>query len=110
MPGAGQTQRLPRLIGPANAMWLLLSAERIKADERGDETGGEVTSAQGQQLRVVIAFDGHRNRIAPVGRPLAGARLLVERCVDDPLASRQFGLSEEAGTTFAHRQQRPTQR
>jgi len=33
VPGAGQTQRLPRLIGPANAMWLLLSAERIKADE-----------------------------------------------------------------------------
>jgi len=33
VPGAGQTQRLPRLIGPANAMWLLLSAERIGAEE-----------------------------------------------------------------------------
>ena len=33
VPGAGQTQRLPRLIGMANAMWLLLSAERIDAQE-----------------------------------------------------------------------------
>jgi E-phenylitaconyl-CoA hydratase len=33
VPGAGQTQRLPRLIGPANAMWLLLSSERVGAEE-----------------------------------------------------------------------------
>jgi enoyl-CoA hydratase/carnithine racemase len=33
VPGAGQTQRLPRLVGMANAMWLLLSAERIDAQE-----------------------------------------------------------------------------
>src|SRR5688500_11985680 len=33
VPGAGQTQRLPRLVGMANAMWLLLSSERIGAEE-----------------------------------------------------------------------------
>jgi E-phenylitaconyl-CoA hydratase len=33
VPGAGQTQRLPRLVGMANAMWLLLSAQRIDAQE-----------------------------------------------------------------------------
>jgi enoyl-CoA hydratase/carnithine racemase len=33
VPGAGQTQRLVRQIGYVNAMWLLLSAERIDAAE-----------------------------------------------------------------------------
>ena len=33
VPGAGQTQRLIRQIGYVNAMWLLLSAERIDAVE-----------------------------------------------------------------------------
>jgi enoyl-CoA hydratase/carnithine racemase len=33
VPAAGQTQRLPRAIGLGQAMWLLLSAERIDAQE-----------------------------------------------------------------------------
>jgi E-phenylitaconyl-CoA hydratase len=33
VPAAGQTQRLPQQIGWVNAMWLLLSAERIDASE-----------------------------------------------------------------------------
>ena len=33
LPGAGQTVRLPQVVGLSNAMWLLLSAERIDAAE-----------------------------------------------------------------------------
>jgi len=33
LPGAGQTKRLPDVVGLGNAMWLLLSAERIDAAE-----------------------------------------------------------------------------
>ena len=77
-----------------------------QANERGAEAGCEVSLTQGQQLRVIIAFDGHRHRIAPIGGAFARARPLVQSRLDDPLASRQFGLSEKAGTAFAHRQQR----
>ncbi|OAI40335.1 hypothetical protein AYO38_06030 [bacterium SCGC AG-212-C10] len=33
LPGAGQTKRLPEVVGLGNAMWLLLSAERIDSAE-----------------------------------------------------------------------------
>jgi enoyl-CoA hydratase/carnithine racemase len=33
VPGAGQTKRLPQVVGFGNALWLLLSAERISARE-----------------------------------------------------------------------------
>jgi enoyl-CoA hydratase/carnithine racemase len=33
IPGGGQTQRLPRVVGLGPAMWLLLSAERIDAQD-----------------------------------------------------------------------------
>ena len=35
IPGFGATQRLPGLIGPAKALWMMLSGERIGADEAG---------------------------------------------------------------------------
>lgn len=38
LPGEGGTQRLPREVGPGNALWLVLSGERIDA-ERAREMG-----------------------------------------------------------------------
>ncbi|MFN0148228.1 MAG: enoyl-CoA hydratase/isomerase family protein [Dehalococcoidia bacterium] len=53
LPGAGQTVRLPQVVGLGNAMWLLLSAERIPADEA---------------LRIGLV-----NRVVPRGQALAAA-------------------------------------
>lgn len=54
IPGAGQTARLPRVVGLTNAMWLLLSAERIPADEA---------------LHIGLV-----NRVVPQGEALTAAR------------------------------------
>jgi enoyl-CoA hydratase/carnithine racemase len=69
LPGAGQTVRLPRVVGQANAMWLLLSAERIDAAEA---------------FRIGLV-----NRVVPAGKALEAARewaaILASRA---PLAVR----------------------
>jgi len=54
LPGAGQTVRLPHVVGMGNALWLLLSAERIPAEEA---------------LRIGLV-----NRVVPRGQALAAAR------------------------------------
>jgi len=55
--GAGGTQRLPRLVGPANALALLFSAEPIDA-------------AEAYRIGLV-------NRMVPAGEALAAAKALV---------------------------------
>lgn len=47
IPGAGGTQRLPRLIGEAKAMELILTARRLTAEEA--YTYGVVTDIAGQE-------------------------------------------------------------
>ncbi len=69
IPGAGGTQRLPRLIGKARAKDLILSARRIDAEE-------------------ALAM-GLVNRIAPAGELLAAARELADRiAANGPVAVR----------------------
>lgn len=63
LPGAGQTKRLPDVVGQGNAMWLLLSGERIDAQEA---------------LRIGLV-----NRVVPRGEAFAEARRMA-----DVLASR----------------------
>lgn len=58
LPGAGQTVRLPQAVGLANAMWLLLSAERIDA-------------AEAHRIGLV-------NRVVPFPELLAAARAWAE--------------------------------
>jgi enoyl-CoA hydratase/carnithine racemase len=53
LPGACQTKRLPEVVGLGNALWLLLSAERISAQEA---------------LRIGLV-----NRVLPEGEALAAA-------------------------------------
>jgi len=82
LPGAGQTVRLPHVVGLGNALWLLLSAERIPADEA---------------LRIGLV-----NRVVPRGQALAAARewatILASRA---PLAVKATKESALRGQTLA---------
>ena len=103
MPGAGGTQRLPRLIGKARALPLLLEATRLSATEA--EAIGLVTRAvQPDQLRTeVSALAGRLAKSATLA--LAMIKDAVNRGLDLPLEealkieARNFSrsaLSEDA--------------
>jgi enoyl-CoA hydratase len=78
MPGAGGTQRLPRLVGPACAKELILAARRIDA---------------AQALELGIA-----NRVAPAATVLEAAMGLArEIAANAPLAVRQSKYAIEVG-------------
>ena len=69
IPGAGGTQRLPRLIGVARAKELIFTARRFGAEEAG-------------RLGLV-------NRVAPAGQALAGALTLAREILPNgPIALR----------------------
>ncbi|MCL6515366.1 enoyl-CoA hydratase [Alicyclobacillus sp.] len=78
IPGAGGTQRLPRLIGAARAKELIYTARRISADE-------------------ALAM-GLVNRVVPDGQALAEARALAaEIAVNGPVAVRQAKFAIDQG-------------
>jgi enoyl-CoA hydratase/carnithine racemase len=78
MPGAGGTQRLPRLVGPARAKELIFSARRLDA---------------GTALAWGIA-----NRVVPSTELMAAARALAAEIASRaPIAVRQAKFAIEAG-------------
>ncbi len=88
LPGAGQTARLPQVVGLGNAMWLLLSAERIPAEEA---------------LRIGLV-----NRVVPRGEALVAARewadILASRAPLAVQATKESALRGQAlGTAEALR-------
>jgi enoyl-CoA hydratase/carnithine racemase len=69
IPAAGGTQRLPRIVGPARALEMIMTAERIDADEA-------------QRIGLV-------SRVVPPERLMAEAMATAERiCANAPLAVR----------------------
>ncbi|MBU1274577.1 MAG: enoyl-CoA hydratase/isomerase family protein [Proteobacteria bacterium] len=78
IPGAGGTQRLPRLIGKTRAAWLILSGETISAEQALD-------------LGLV-------NRVAPPGKGLEVALEMSQRILSNaPVAVRMAKDAMEIG-------------
>lgn len=80
LPGAGGTQRLPRLIGPAAACGFILSGDPVSAGE-SFEMGMVDALACGDLLEAAVA---HLQSVLEKGRPLRRTRDLMPASSDVP--------------------------
>lgn len=98
IPGYGGTQRLPRLIGEARALEIIMTGRNVKADE-ALQIGLVNAIEEGDLLEAGLAFASRFTRFSlPV---LEFARRAVQRAGDVPLAE---GLRIEADlSTLAYR-------
>ena len=85
MPGAGATQRLPRIVGLARALEMLFSAEPIDADEAFRIGLINRKTEQGGALRLALDMAAVYAERAPLG--LAFAKRAVRRGIEMDLAS-----------------------
>jgi 3-hydroxyacyl-CoA dehydrogenase len=89
LPGAGGTQRLPRLIGPEKALKMIVTGDPIEAREAlADEIVDEIV--EGDLTTGAVAF---ARRVAAENRPL---RLARDR--EDKLSAEGFADAAEALT------------
>jgi len=89
LPGAGGTQRLPRLVGPEKALKMIVTGEPISAaDALADGIVDEIV--EGDLIPAAIAF---ARRVTAEGRPL---RLVRNR--DGKLSAEGFADAAEALT------------
>jgi 3-hydroxyacyl-CoA dehydrogenase len=89
LPGAGGTQRLPRLVGPEKALKMIVTGDPIEAREAlADGVIDEII--EGDLMTGAVAF---ARRIAAEGRPLRRVR---DR--DDKLVAEGFADAAEALT------------
>lgn len=98
IPGYGGTQRLPRLVGEARAMEMILSGRTVNADE-GERMGLFNRLVEGDVLQAALAFA----KEFTVYSLAAGhfAREAVSRALDNPINE---GLKIEADlSTLAYR-------
>jgi enoyl-CoA hydratase len=98
IPGYGGTQRLPRLVGEARALEIILTGRNVKAEE-AERIGLVNAVVQGDLLAAGLAFAG---RFTCYSLPvLQLARRAVQRAADLPLHE---GLRAEADlSTLAYR-------
>lgn len=100
IPGYGGTQRLPRLVGEARALEIIMTGRNVAADE-AERIGLINAMAQGDLMQAGRDFAGRFTRYSlPV---LECARRAVQRAADTPLHE---GLQTEADlSTLAYRTQ-----
>jgi 3-hydroxyacyl-CoA dehydrogenase len=89
LPGAGGTQRLPRLLGPEKALKMIITGDPITASEASAD--GVIDEIVGGDL--IAAAIGFARRVVAEGRPL---RLVRDR--DEKLIGEGFADAAEALT------------
>lgn len=98
IPGYGGTQRLPRVIGEARAMEMILSGRTVGAEE-GERMGLFNRLVEGDVLQAARAFAGEFTQFSLAAGHFA--RAAVSRALDTPLHE---GLKIEADlSTLAYR-------
>lgn len=92
IPGAGGTQRLPRLVGRGRALDIMLTAREVRAEEAAAIGLVDRLTAEGDALDEARRLAG---QLAPMSRPALAA---VIRCVD---AAGDLPLAEGSRTEAA---------
>ncbi len=75
IPGAGGTQRLPRLIGPAKAKELIFTARRLTADDALDVGLANHVTAAGRAMEKALELAAEIGRCAPIAVEAAKAAI-----------------------------------
>jgi 3-hydroxyacyl-CoA dehydrogenase len=89
LPGAGGTQRLPRLVGPEKALQMIVSGEPIGAAEASDD-GIIDEIVEGDLTEAAIDF---ARRIVREGRPLRLVRDREEKLIGEGFADAAEALT-----------------
>jgi 3-hydroxyacyl-CoA dehydrogenase len=92
LPGAGGTQRLPRLIGPEKALQMIVTGEPIGAAE-GQENGIVDEIVEGDLTASAIDF---ARRIVREGRPLRLVRDREEKLIGEGFADAAEALTRRS--------------
>ena len=99
-PGAGGTQRLPRLVGPARAKWIIFGGQNVKADEALSWGLVDMVVPQEQVLERTVAEATRLASGAVAAQALA--KTAIDGGLDAPIADGldlENRLFEEVYTT-----------
>src|SRR5690242_6493238 len=93
LPGAGGTQRLPRLVGPEKALRMIVTGEPIGASEARD-AGAVDEIAEGDPTAAAVDF---ARRIVAEGRPLQLVRDREDKLIGEGFADAAEELIRRLG-------------